>query len=101
MWNASGCSTSRCRPKTATSQTARKALDASRVTRLDRSGRAFAAALKQAGPDTHVIYIGDGIVTTGNADAVEFTKRLQRLYEGQQAKMHAVTVSSRYEVAPS
>jgi hypothetical protein len=78
-------------------RSARKVLD-ERVslgwTDLDR---AFASALEQAGADAHVIYIGDGVVTTGNADAVEFTKRLQRLYEGRQAKMHAVAVNSRFE----
>ena len=38
--------------------------------------KAFDAALTQAGSDGQVIYIGDGIVTTGDADAVEFTQAL-------------------------
>src|SRR5207237_10072154 len=30
--------------------------------------RAFASALRQARPHTHVLYLGDGIVTTGDGD---------------------------------
>jgi hypothetical protein len=40
---------------------------------------AFAAVLKKCGPKTHVVYVGDGIVTTGDADPVAFTKRLRLL----------------------
>jgi predicted Zn-dependent protease len=58
---------------------------------------AVAAALKQGGPKTHVIYVGDGIVTTGDADPVAFTKRLRRVYEGKTATFHAVTLGSSYE----
>jgi predicted Zn-dependent protease len=58
---------------------------------------AVAAALKQCGPKTHVIYVGDGIVTTGDADPVAFTKRLRRIYEGKTATFHAVTLGSSYE----
>ncbi|MBM4092325.1 MAG: hypothetical protein FJ276_23295, partial [Planctomycetes bacterium] len=80
-------------------QVARKSLD-DRVslgwTDLDV---AFASALKQSGDDGHVIYVGDGIVTTGDADAVAFTKRLQRVYAGHRSKMHAVAVNSRFESA--
>jgi tetratricopeptide (TPR) repeat protein len=58
---------------------------------------AFAAALKRAGPKTHIIYVGDGIVTTGDADPVAFTKRLRRLYAGSGATLHAVSLGSSYE----
>jgi Flp pilus assembly protein TadD len=58
---------------------------------------AFAAALAQAGPKTHVIYIGDGIVTSGDADPVAFTQRLRRLYQGHAATFHAVSAGSSYE----
>jgi len=60
---------------------------------------AFASALKQCGPKTHVIYVGDGIVTTGDADPVAFTKRLRRLWDGFQIRptFHAVTLGSSYE----
>ena len=63
-------------------------------TNLDK---AFDSALKQAGPKTQVIYIGDGIPTANNADPVDFGKRLRRLYEGKTATCHAVTVSSSFE----
>ena len=35
------------------------------------------------GPDTHVIYIGDGILTTGDADPVALAKRLRRHLRGE------------------
>ncbi|HEV3435736.1 MAG TPA: VIT domain-containing protein [Gemmata sp.] len=59
--------------------------------------KAFASAMTMSDPGTHVIYIGDGIVTTGNADPVAFAKRLHRLYEGKAGTFHAVTVGSSYE----
>src|SRR5439155_16534586 len=58
---------------------------------------AFAEALRQCGPRTHVIYVGDGIVTAGDADPVAFTKRLRRLHQGQRGIFHAVTLGSTYE----
>src|SRR5204863_6839345 len=58
---------------------------------------AFASALKQCGPKTHVVYLGDGIVTTGDADPVAFANRLRRLYQGQTATLHAVSLGSSYE----
>ncbi len=36
---------------------------------------AFASALKQGGPKAHVVYVGDGIVTSGDADPIAFTRR--------------------------
>jgi hypothetical protein len=59
--------------------------------------QAFASALAQATPQTHVIYIGDGVVTSGDADPVAFGKRLQRMAEGRAGTFHAVSVSSRFE----
>jgi len=61
--------------------------------------RAFASALAQCEPDTQVVYVGDGIITTGDADAVAFTKRLRRLYEkhGKIGTFHAVSPGSSYE----
>jgi Flp pilus assembly protein TadD len=61
--------------------------------------KAFAAALARSAPGTHVIYLGDGIVTTGDADPVAFAKRLRRLFEGKAGTCHAVTVGSSYEPA--
>ncbi|HEY5311135.1 MAG TPA: VIT and VWA domain-containing protein, partial [Pirellulales bacterium] len=59
--------------------------------------QAFASALKQCGPETQVIYLGDGIATTGNADPAAFARRLERLYRGQHGRFHAVALSSSYE----
>jgi Flp pilus assembly protein TadD len=62
---------------------------------------AFASALKRCGPKTHVVYVGDGIVTTGDADPVAFTKRLRRLWDGLaiRPRCHAVALGSSYEPA--
>ncbi len=49
-------------------------------TDLDKT---FASALAQCGPKTQVVYLGDGIVTTGDQDPVAFAKRLRRMYEGR------------------
>jgi predicted Zn-dependent protease len=61
--------------------------------------RAFASVLGRCGPGTQVIYIGDGIVTAGDADPVAFGKRLRALYEekGRAGTFHAVTPGSSYE----
>jgi predicted Zn-dependent protease len=65
-------------------------------TNLDQ---AFASALARCGPKTHLIYLGDGIVTTGNADPGAFSKRLRKLYEekGRRGTCHAVATGSSYE----
>ncbi len=59
--------------------------------------KAFASALEQAGPKTQVIYIGDGIPTASDADPVDFSKKLRRLYEGKTATFHAITLGSSFE----
>jgi len=59
--------------------------------------KAFVSALAQCGPKTQVIYVGDGVVTTGDADPVAFSKRLRRLCEDKKCSFHGVTVSSSYE----
>ncbi len=61
--------------------------------------KAFASALKQSGPRTHIIYVGDGIVTTGDADPVAFAKRLTRLYEGNAGTFHSVVLGNSFEPA--
>jgi predicted Zn-dependent protease len=60
---------------------------------------AFTSALKQSDDKTHVIYLGDGIVTAGNADPVEFARKLHRLYEGKKGTFHAVALGASYEPA--
>jgi hypothetical protein len=59
--------------------------------------KAFAAARERCEPGTQIVYVGDGIVTTGDADPVAFNQRLQRLFAGTECGLHAVSVSSRYE----
>jgi predicted Zn-dependent protease len=60
--------------------------------------RAFASAFKQCGPNTQIIYLGDGIVTAnGDADPAAFTQRLKRLYEGKAGICHAVALGNLFE----
>lgn len=61
--------------------------------------KAFAAALKMTEQGTHVVYLGDAISTTGNADPTAFAQRLNRLYEGKSGTFHAVALGSSYEPA--
>ncbi|HUT94170.1 MAG TPA: VIT domain-containing protein [Thermoguttaceae bacterium] len=58
---------------------------------------AFASAWKQTGRRTHVVYVGDGAVTTADADPAAFSKRLRRLGEGKPGTFHAVSVGSTFE----
>ena len=57
---------------------------------------AFKEVIEKAGPNTHVIYIGDGIVTTGNAEPADFANRLKQMYTGK-GTFHAVAPGSTYE----
>lgn len=59
--------------------------------------RAFAAVLKEAGPHTLVVYVGDGVPTTGDADPVAEAERLRALAATTKASVHAVAASSSYE----
>ncbi len=59
--------------------------------------KAFASAQGRCGPRTSVVYVGDGIVTTGQADPVAFAQRLKRLHEGKQGTFYAVSAGSLYE----
>ncbi|MCA9240153.1 MAG: hypothetical protein KDA37_08140, partial [Planctomycetales bacterium] len=59
--------------------------------------KAFESALSQANDSTHVVYVGDGIVTTRDADPASFARRLQLLGKGKQAAMHAIATSSSFE----
>ena len=60
-------------------------------------GRAFTSVLERADKRTHVVYVGDAIVTSGSADSTEFVNRLRRLVEGQDSTFHAVTVGNSFE----
>ncbi len=58
--------------------------------------RAFAQVADRAGESTHVVYVGDGIVTTGDADPQAFGRRLSALYKGR-GTFHAVATGSSFE----
>ncbi len=62
-------------------ETARQKLAARQSLGWTDLDKAIQSALAQCGPKTQVVYIGDGIVTTGDADPVGFVKRLRRLAE--------------------
>ena len=61
--------------------------------------KAFAAVVKQTEPHSQVLYLGDGIITTGDADPVAFGKRLRKMYQdaGRRGTFHAVTVGNSFE----
>ncbi len=66
-------------------------------TNLDRMAE---SVLNRLGEKTHVIYIGDGIVTSGNADPQEFINRLKRLTDKKRrGTFHAVSVGNSFESA--
>jgi tetratricopeptide (TPR) repeat protein len=58
---------------------------------------AFASALKKSGPKTQVIYVGDGVYNTRDADPVAAAKRLTRLCADSEAAFHAISVGSSFE----
>ena len=58
--------------------------------------RAFEEAARRAAADTQVVYVGDGISTTGDADPAAFAQRLERSYQGN-GSFHAVVPGSSYE----
>ncbi|MBN2291417.1 MAG: hypothetical protein JXM70_03270, partial [Pirellulales bacterium] len=59
--------------------------------------KAFKSALEKSGPNTHIVYVGDGIITAKDTDPVRFANRLRRHYEGKTATCHAVATSSSFE----
>jgi Vault protein inter-alpha-trypsin domain/von Willebrand factor type A domain len=70
--------------------------------------KAFAEAFQKCDGKTQVVYLGDGVVTTGDADGVAFSKRLLKLAEGKDphpgplpkgegVTFHSIAVSSSYE----
>src|SRR5262249_53462337 len=58
--------------------------------------RAFAAVKGRAKPDTVVVYLGDGIGTTGDGDPQALAKRL--VASGLRCPCHAVAVGASYEL---
>jgi len=77
-------------------------------TNLDRT---FEAALAKAPAGAHIVYIGDGIQTSGDRDAPAFVRRLKKLVEARRAAnasasggdqgetmLHAVTIGNVQEL---
>jgi tetratricopeptide (TPR) repeat protein/outer membrane lipoprotein-sorting protein len=60
--------------------------------------RLFASVVKRHQKNSHVIYIGDGVVTAGNSNPQEFAARLKRLYSKKsRSTFHSVSTGSSYE----
>ncbi|MBI2931461.1 MAG: hypothetical protein HYY16_07395, partial [Planctomycetes bacterium] len=57
--------------------------------------QAFDSVLQRVQEGDHVVYVGDGAITTGDAHPVAFAKRLRRRY--QVGTFHAVAPGSSYE----
>ena len=58
---------------------------------------AFGAAFKEAAAKGHVLYVGDGVVTTGDGDGVALINRVKKLYEGKEFRVHTVAPTSSYD----
>ncbi len=58
----------------------------------------FESIQKHVGKKTHVVYVGDGVVSARDVNAQEFAARVRRLY-GQESKgtFHAVSTGSSFE----
>jgi len=65
-------------------------------TNLDRAFEAVAGKVRQG---SQVVYLGDGIVTTGDMDGPAFASRLKQRLDGRGATLHAVALSSSYDAA--
>ncbi|MCE9584706.1 MAG: VIT and VWA domain-containing protein, partial [Planctomycetes bacterium] len=58
--------------------------------------RVFGEVVKRVPADGQVVYVGDGLPTSGDADPVAFSQRLQKMYGGT-GTYHAVAPGSSYE----
>ncbi len=69
--------------------------------------RAFSDVIRRAPEKSHVVYVGDGILSAGDTDPAAFVKRLQQLASGQRQpsedtqkarlSLHSVTVGNTSE----
>ncbi len=59
--------------------------------------RAMTALIGKVGARTQVVYVGDGVPTAGDADAVATADRLKQAATSTGATFHAVTTSASYE----
>ncbi|MCE9638471.1 MAG: hypothetical protein K8T90_22450 [Planctomycetes bacterium] len=72
-------------------------LDARRSLGWTDIDNALAAAVERATPKTVVIYVGDGIGTTGDADPVALAQRIGRMAFPAGASVHAISTGASYE----
>lgn len=90
-------------PSEETTEAAMKWLEERRSlgwTDLDRMTQSVMKRIPQDSADTHVIYIGDGIVTARDADPQEFANRIRRMTKDlNTGTFHAVSVGSSFESA--
>ena len=61
--------------------------------------KALDSAFQQSDATTQIVYVGDGIVTTGAVEPAEFAQRIGQRHAQAAGVVHAVAVSSRYEEA--
>jgi predicted Zn-dependent protease len=59
--------------------------------------RAFGDVLKKTPPAAQIVYVGDGIVSSGDTDPTSFVKRLGLLLADNERALHAVTVGNTFE----
>lgn len=60
--------------------------------------RMFESVQQRTNPQTHVVYIGDGVVSARNADPQDFAARIRRLYgQNSRGTFHAVSTGSSFE----
>jgi predicted Zn-dependent protease len=65
-------------------------------TNLDRMTESLAGRIGQG---TQVVYLGDGVVTTGDMDGPAFVQRLQQQFGSKGATLHAIALGSSYDAA--
>ncbi len=58
--------------------------------------KTFGEVVKRVPADGQVVYVGDGLPTSGDADPVAFSQRLQKMYGGN-GTFHAVAAGSSFE----
>ena len=59
--------------------------------------RGWESALQKAGDGTHIIYIGDGVITRGTADSAGNLQAIKSAAVGKNVIGHAIAVSSSHE----
>lgn len=58
--------------------------------------KTFGEVVRRVPADGQVVFVGDGVLTSGDADPVAFSQRLQKMYGGA-GTFHAVAPGSSYE----